>query len=254
MHLRPAADRAYARCAAARRGRAAAGSSPRVCACRRSRRIRPARRRRQTGLATAAHAVWPARVSRGSPSLLVDVEARERLASRSASATTLPSLSTAARTVWTEAGPFGSQPWPSSRMPCTRTGLPTAFEQHGGVHGGVAGIVAAVGAGAGRSRSTCTFRAAGRASWRRRRARNAASACRSNGGDAVALIVDDGAGRAHGGVRLERPFVGRLDHLARRRRRPRRPRRRLAPRPARLLHRRPCGCGRRGRPCRGRAA
>ena len=40
---------------------------------------------------------------------------------------TLPWASIAARARWIEAGPFGSQPVPWSRMYCTRTGLPTAL-------------------------------------------------------------------------------------------------------------------------------
>src|SRR5262249_43523204 len=40
---------------------------------------------------------------------------------------TLPWASSAARATWTEAGPFGSQPVPCSRMYCSRTGLPAAL-------------------------------------------------------------------------------------------------------------------------------
>src|SRR3569833_742830 len=40
---------------------------------------------------------------------------------------TLPWASSAARALWIEAGPFGSQPVPWSRMYCSRTALPTAL-------------------------------------------------------------------------------------------------------------------------------
>ena len=41
----------------------------------------------------------------------------------------MPDASIAARTLWTEAGPFGSQPVPCSRVYCTRAGRPVALSK-----------------------------------------------------------------------------------------------------------------------------
>ena len=117
----------------------------------------------------------------------------------------------AARARWMEAGPFGI---PAGRLRARvlhahRTA--GGFRQHRGVHGGVVGVAAAVGAGADHpDHVDLVGRDAERAGdpvLHEMRLLRAGPA-----GDVAVLDLDQRAGRAHAGVRLERPLVLGLDH------------------------------------------
>jgi hypothetical protein len=58
---------------------------------------------------------------------LVFTSLRENPLLKNSYALMAPLASIAARARWIEAGPFGSQPVPCSRVYCTRTGRPIAF-------------------------------------------------------------------------------------------------------------------------------
>ena len=164
----------------------------------------------------------------------------------------MPEASIAARARWIEAGPFGSQPVPCSRMYCSAHRAADRLGEHGGVHR--------------RSRRRrCGRRSRGRPPRCRPPCRPARRACAAMpsrhemrllragpAGDMAVLDLDHRAGRAHAGVRLERPLVLGLDHA-------RRGLERLVDVADRLARPRacapaPCGCGRRARPGPGTAA
>ena len=117
-------------------------------------------------------------------------------------------------------GPFGSQPSSSSRLHCTRTGVPTAFEQH---HRFGRGIVVAVHAVAAGAVEVDDAQLVARQLDQRGEDVEEAVARLRRGPDraAVGVHVGHGAGRADRAVRLDRPRVGGRE-LPRRHRRARR--------------------------------
>ena len=127
---------------------------------------------------------------------------------------TLPSASIAARARWIEAGPFGSQPVPWSRVYCSRTGWPTALASTAASIAAIAGIVAAVGAGPGTQIARTL--SGGRPSMHGDAVAHEVRLLRAGpAGDAAVLDLDHARRPDPCGMRLERPFVLGLDHARR---------------------------------------
>ena len=185
--------------------------------------------------------------------LVLHVDAREALAGELVGDDVARARRCAARARWIEAGPFGSQPVPWSRVYCSAHRLADRLGQHGGVHARSRRRRCGRRSRDRSSRCTCTL-SSGTPSIAATPSLHEVRLLRAGPArDLAVLDLDQRAGRPHAGVRLERPFVFGLDHA------------RGAVLNAsstlpsflstsRACAPAPCGCGRRARSGRGTAA